>query len=379
MFRAVRSTLRFVPTFVLASLVISASTRAAEHLAADAAKIAAARAKAVEFLKTSQADYGGWTTNRSPGISGLVTAALLESGVSVDDAAAQKALKHLSTYIQPDGGIYSPNSDLKNYETCVALVAFHAANKDRRYDKVIENVRDFLKKLQWNGENGGIKPDDTKFGGAGYGSASRPDLSNTAWLVDALHSAGLSENDPVMKDALVFISRCQNLESEHNTLPEASKVNDGGFYYTPLAGGGPAGGRQAPEGGLRSYGSMTYAGLKSMVYAGLTPDDPRVAAALKWIRKYYSVSENPGMGQAGVFYYYHTFAKSLAAAKLDKIADDKGVEHDWRAELADHLLSAQKPNGSWVNTERQWMETDPNLSTAFALLSLAYCQPAGTK
>ena len=30
---------------------------------------------------------------------------------------------------------------------------------------------------------------------------------------------------------------------------------------------------------LRSYGSMTYAGLKSMIFAGVGPDDPRVKAA----------------------------------------------------------------------------------------------------
>ena len=37
------------------------------------------------------------------------------------------------------------------------------------------------------------------------------------------------------------------------------------------------------DGGLRSYASMTYAGLKSMIYAGLDRDDPRVKAALTYI------------------------------------------------------------------------------------------------
>ena len=124
---------------------------------------------------------------------------------------------------------------------------------------------------------------------------------------------------------------------------------------------------------------MTYAGLKSMVYAGVGPDDLRVVAAVKWIRKNYSVQDNPGMGQAGLYYYYHLFAKSLDAMKLAKVTDDKGVEHDWRKELGDHLISIQKPNGSWVNSEKRWMEGDPNLSTAFALLSLAYCDAPAAK
>jgi squalene-hopene/tetraprenyl-beta-curcumene cyclase len=351
-----------------------AATGGADEPAAGAkAKIAAVREKAIEFLRTSQSADGSWTTNRSPGISGLVVAGLLDNGVSPDDPTLQKAFQNLSSYVQADGGIYSPQSDLRNYETCIALLAFQAANKDGRYDKTIVDAIVFLKKLQWDDEKG-IKADDVKYGGAGYGSNSRPDLSNTAYLVDALKAAGLGKDDPTMKNALVFISRCQNLESEFNTLPLASKVNDGGFLYTP-AGGGDSAAKKADDPALRSYGSMTYAGLKSMVYAGVGPEDKRVVAAVKWIRKFYSVTENPGMGSAGLFYYYHTFAKALDAMNLEKVADDKGVEHEWRKELGAHLVSLQKENGSWVNSEKRWMEGDPNLSTAFALLSLAYCDP----
>ncbi len=338
---------------------------------ADPAKIAAAQAKAIVFLRTTQSDDGSWTTNRTPGISGLVIAALLENGLSHDDPTVEKGIKNLSSFVQADGGIYAPKSDLRNYETCISLLAFHAANKDGRHDKVIAAARDFLKKLQWD-ESKDIKPDDVKFGGAGYGGTSRPDLSNTAYLLDALTAAGVGQDDPAMKNAVIFISRCQNLESEYNTLPEASKINDGGFFYTPAAGGGSAAKKDGDD-GLRSYGSMTYAGVKSMLYAGVGPDDLRVVAAVKWIRKYYSVSENPGMGKAGLFYYYHLFAKALDAMQLSTLKDDKGVEHDWRKELSDHLISIQKENGGWVNSEKRWMEGDPNLSTAFALLTLAHC------
>jgi squalene-hopene/tetraprenyl-beta-curcumene cyclase len=38
------------------------------------------------------------------------------------------------------------------------------------------------------------------------------------------------------------------------------------------------------------------------------------------------------------------------------------------------LLGRQRANGSWVNEDRRWMEGDPNLSTAFALLALAHCR-----
>jgi squalene-hopene/tetraprenyl-beta-curcumene cyclase len=177
-----------------------------------------------------------------------------------------------------------------------------------------------------------------------------------------------------MKKALLFVSRCQNLESAENTSPFAAKVNDGGFYYTVAAGGSSQAG-QTPDGGLRSYGSMTYAGLKSMIYAGVKPDDSRVKAAHEWIEKHYTLDENPGMGGQGLYYYYHTFAKALATLGGDTILTDDGKEHDWRAELAQKLIDTQQEDGSWVNSTPRWLEGDPNLVTAYAVLSLAYCQP----
>jgi len=339
----------------------------------DQAKVAEARQQAIEFLRTTQSDDGSWTSATAPGISGLVTTGLLTGGVDPADPMIEKALKHLKTFVQEDGGIYYIKSDHRNYETSICLLAFQAANHDHRHDKLIANARDFLKKLQWD-DSEDVKPDDVKFGGAGYGKSQRPDLSNTAFLLDALKAAGVGKDDPAMKNAIIFVSRCQNLESEHNTTPFASKVNDGGFYYTP-AGGGNSQAGPTENGGLRSYASMTYAGLKSMIYAGVDEKDPRVQAAFKWIQKHYSIKENPGMGQSGLFYYYHTFAKALDTMNVKALEDAAGKKHDWRAELTNHLLSLQKENGSWVNPEKRWMEGDPNMATAYTLLTLAYTVP----
>jgi squalene-hopene/tetraprenyl-beta-curcumene cyclase len=162
------------------------------------------------------------------------------------------------------------------------------------------------------------------------------------------------------------------LESEHNTTPFSSKNADGGFYYTCAAGGSSAAGPTA-EGGLRSYASMTYSGLKSLLHAGLGPDDPRVKAATAWIRSHYDLRSNPGLGDAGLYYYYHVFAKTLTTLGGWSFEDAKGVSHDWRSELADMLICSQHKNGSWVNGNSRWMEGDPNLVTAYALLALSYC------
>jgi squalene-hopene/tetraprenyl-beta-curcumene cyclase len=119
---------------------------------------------------------------------------------------------------------------------------------------------------------------------------------------------------------------------------------------------------------------MTYAGLKSMIYAGLKPDDPRVKAATDWIRQHYDLESNPGMGDSGLYYYYDTYAKALNALGQETFVDAAGHEHHWRAELTEALVKRQQPDGSWTNSNSRWLEGDPNLVTGYALLALSFCQ-----
>lgn len=367
--------LNFVGLWAVAWAAISSIGQAAEASAQDVdlEKLKKIQSTGINYLKNSQLEDGLWTTETVPGISALVTTALLESGVPASDPVVAKALKRLESYIQKDGGIYYSKSNHRNYETCISIMAFHAANEGGRYDKTIKNAEKFLRGLQWD-KGEGIESSDTFFGGAGYGGHQRPDLSNTQYLIEALRKAGVKSDDPAIQNALVFVSRTQNLESEYNTTPFAAKINDGGFYYTPAAGGTSQAGK-TPDGGLRSYGSMTYAGLKSMIFAGVDEKDKRVKAATEWIRRHYTVKENPGMGLMGLYYYFHTFAKALDAMQVDEFKDAQGTTHNWRAELVDQLAELQNENGSWTNSQKRWYEADPNLATAYALLALSYCEP----
>lgn len=330
------------------------------------------KTRGIDYLRNSQNEDGSWTSADRPGVSGLVTTSLLRSGLKADDPTVAKALSHLESFIQEDGGIYNPQGNHRNYETCIAVMTFQLANSENRYDKTLANAEKFLRGLQWD-EGEGLESNDVAYGGAGYGSHQRPDMSNTQFFIDALKSAGVKEDDPALQKALIFVSRAQNLESEFNQTVHASKINDGGFFYTPAAGGETKAGK-TPNGGLRSYGSMTYAGLKSMIYAGVKRDDPRAQAAWKWIQEFYTLDSNPGMGGQGQFYYYHTFAKTLSVIGEDSVTDKQGTKHDWRAELVEKLASMQKPNGSWVNPADRWYEGDPNLVTAYTLQALSYCQ-----
>jgi len=334
--------------------------------------------RTIVHLQNSQADDGSYSGKFGTGVTSLVLTGMLEHGRSPAEPTIARGLKYLQSHVQPDGGVYLAGTMYRNYETCLAIMCFSAANKhpatSGQYDKIIADAEKFIRNLQWDkGEGHGLE--SLSHGGAGYGKHGRPDLSNTGFLIEALKATGAGEDDPHIQRALVFVSRSQNLETQHNTTPFSAKVGDGGFYYTPAAGGQSQAGETA-GGGLRSYGSMTYVGLKSMLYAGVGPDDPRVKAAYDWARRNYTVEKNPGLGSAGYFYYIHTFAKALATVGEDAIVDDAGVSHDWRQELVEQLAATQLEDGSWVNENERWLESDPNLVSGYVLLALSHCKPA---
>lgn len=331
-------------------------------------------AKAYDFLKRNQAEDGSFSAKSTgPGVTALVVAGLLRNGYPADDPMVSKGMTFLEKSVKADGGVYDKR--LANYTTSVAVLAFQEANKAGKYNAILKNAAQFLKSLQYGDEEG------VKTGGVGYGGKDRPDMSNTQFFLDALQAAGLPKDDPAVQRALKFVNRCQNLPGETNDQPFARKTtkdDEGGLTYTPLD---PDDSRhKTPEGGLRSMGAMTYAGLKSFLYAGVGKDDPRVKGALGWIKRHYTLDENIGMGQAGLYYYYHTFAKAMSALGEPMFEDAKNVKHDWRKELFEALQKRQKSDGSFNNAgDRAFGEADPNLATAFGLLTLSYVKPQSAK
>ena len=368
--------------------------------------------KGVDYLlQKGQAEDGSFSKQLNPAITSLCLSALLANDVAVGDERIRKGLAFVESHVQPDGGIYKKGSNLRNYETSVAIMCFvrardafkktgATAEQSSKYDVTIERAAGFLKGLQWDeGENHG--PGSDFYGGQGYGNHQRPDLSNLQFFLDALKASGEPADSDAVKKALIFASRCQNLPSEHNDLDFAKNIapgEEGGMIYTPVGGGetkvtpakGPAKAgatktkgdesvdnpNDVPQGGLRSYASMTYAGLKSFLYAGVSKDDQRVRAAMAWISNHYDLESNPGLGQQGLFYYYHVFGKTMNAMDENEITDAAGVKHDWRKDLTAQLAKRQKTDGSWTNAENsaRWYEGDPNLVTAYSLLALSYCE-----
>jgi squalene-hopene/tetraprenyl-beta-curcumene cyclase len=364
--------LRFAVPALVAALALTPAVRAADDAYPDRKELQASLDKAYDFLKSKQAADGSWLPRVGPGVTALTAAALVKAGKPADDPVVAKAIEFVTKYVKKDGGVY--DRGLETYTTSLAVVAFKECNAGGKYDKVIDAAVKYLKGVQ---ESNGSDDKELKFGGAGYGTGSRPDTSNTGFFVEALIASGTAKDDPAVKKALAFLSRAQNLPGEYNDQPFAKKGADddkGGFVYEPGAQDDDKSPKRTAGGGLRSEGGMTYAGLKSFLYAGVGKDDPRVKAAVKWIQGHYTLTENPGMKQSGLFYYYHTFSKAMDALGDDVFTDAKGGKHPWRKELFDTLKAKQAQDGSWVNTDKSFMEDRPELCTSFAVLSLSYAR-----
>ena len=328
------------------------------------------------FLRSKQHADGYWGEPTLPAFTAYSLRALL-SDPSLDlkkplPANITKALDWLLAQQKDDGGIYS--TGLATYNTSSAIMALYIADPVKHKESIIK-ARGFLigQQTDW-----GVKgaDDDAFDGGIGYGgSYEHSDLSNTHLALEALYHTRSLATDTGEKDvteldwgaALEFVSRCQNLQATNKT---ENAGNDGGFVYFP--GNSKAGEEIGPDGktALRSYGSMSYAGLLSLVYADLDAEDPRVKAVLKWLSENYTLKENPGLDQQGLYYYYHVMAKTLAAANIPTLATKDGKNVDWRAELSVKVINSQREDGSWINETSRWMENDPILVTSYAVMTL---------
>jgi squalene-hopene/tetraprenyl-beta-curcumene cyclase len=340
-----------------------------------------ALARGLEYLGQQQQQDGSW--RKHPGVTGLVTLAFLQAPHGLTPDYEQRiggGLKFILSNVKPDGTIYGgpPLDPYPNYSTSICLMALVSANRPQDAE-VIRNARAYLIHSQFD-ESKDTARDDPNYGGIGYGRSQRPDLSNTAFALEALHMSeqikALKAGDTELKEpqlhwekALAFLARCQNLPSV-NTNASQSVEDLGGFYYAPTATRGPAVTNATGRVTFRSYGSMTYAGFKSLLYAKLKKDDSRTQAALGWIRSHWTFKENPGMGEQGHFYYLHAMAKALDAFGEPTITDEKGVAHDWRKEMTEAILAMQRDGKFWVNQSGRWEESDPVLVTAYSVLAL---------
>lgn len=351
--------------------------------------VAAAIERGLGFLTKAQNSNGWWSTPEQPAVTALVLTAMnLEPTRKYQRSRTSEMSRgydYLLSCAKPDGSIQ--REGLANYNTSLALLALTSA-ADTNFTPVILAARRYVAGTQI--DMGSPGTNDTPYdGGVGYGSKyQHSDMNNTLTAVEGMRvSEAVLPRD--MRDAAArypdlnwkavahFLQNCQN-------LPEVNKADwvsgdpkdKGGFVYYP--GHSMAGGVTNLDTGkvaLRSYGSMSYGGLLSYIYAKVDKNDPRVTAVRDWLKSNYTMEENPAMGQQGYFYYLHLMTKALDAVGEDRVKLASGQEVAWRDEVAARLLKLQKPDGSWVNPEPRWWEADPVLVTCYAVMTLEMLEP----
>lgn len=366
-------------------------------------------AKAIAFLRTKQdPKSGAWGVAPSapdqpapptfPAFSGLIVSAMLmQPGIDASDPAVSKAIDYMLAQQQPDGGIY--DRLLPVYNTSITLSALAHVDSDAART-AIRKGQDFLRSSQWGAPvlvnspdkpTSAVGPEHPFYGGWGYGNNSRPDISNLSFAVQALADTGVGPDDPAMQRAIIFLQRIQMIEKGAggkviNDQAYAKGSSQGGFIYATASNDKTVGQGQSQAGTidetltsgetvsmLRAYGSVSYAGFKSYLYAGLKKDDPRVTAVLDFVRHNYTLTENPRFGSDGQFYYYVMFARALSAAHVDTVdavgSDGKVTPRNWRADLINQLATMQNDDGSFKSVNKRWMEDNTTLITAYALLA----------
>ncbi len=359
---------------LLAALFFTTASAAAELDAKARKQGMEAWKRGAEFLIKSQNRDGSWSRARMPGITALCIMALHEAPVDVKarDAAIEKGVKSILSFARENGSIApaakGERGAYPTYNTALALLALGELKKPE-HAKVLQAARRWLKAQQV------LQKDAASYGGFGYGEGrgGRADLSNTALALEALYYTEYLDREPFVKEGDVkrlteqnkkmwkdletFLETCHNREKKDDDS-SSKALRNGSFSYIP--------------GKLMTSTSMTYAGLKSMLYAKLERNDPRVKITWSFVQTNYAVDQNPGQGQNGFYSYMHNLAKALAAYGRDTIKLESGETADWRADLVKELAGRQKDDGSWQNAKGRFMESVPELASSYAMISIRH-------
>jgi squalene-hopene/tetraprenyl-beta-curcumene cyclase len=323
--------------------------------------------KGVDYLLKTQNEDGSWGKKPQPAVAALCALALHNaptSNTAARDEAVDAAMAFVLSHVDEEDGairgeapriLFFKLSPWPVYTTSISLVALAEINKPE-YLPVMKAAREYLKSMQ------SAAPDSPTAGGFGYDQRKRPDMSNTNWTLEALYLTRHLDDEPfgtassresskkVWKQANEFLKNMQ-------APPDSEGEHAGGFAY-----------KHKSE--IVATGTMTYAGLKSMIYAEVDDQDPRVRGALKWIGRNYTFEEVPGAKMRGYFYYIQTMTKALGAANVDNVPLEGGKTANWRQDAAGHLISLQRTDGSWYNPDGKYLESLPELVTAYAMISL---------
>lgn len=304
--------------------------------------------RAQRFLIAAQNSDGSWPAGlyagHSEGVNGLVTLALLNSGLPSDHPTVAKALDNLE---------HPRTQPSQTYDMSLVIMALAASDRGRGK---IAALASKLESTQRNAADGG----NWGYSGGGDGW----DNSNTQFAVLALREAayvGIPIERAVWQRAQDHFLRTQ--------IGGVSGRSGAGWAYT--AQGVP-------------YGSMSVAGLASLIVTQeMLRDDSDVApngeinccgsddenqvqqaidAGVRWLDRNLRVESNPGH-EAWLLYYLYGLERAGRFSGQRFFG-----ERDWYREGANYFVTHQNPReGFWISrTESQQVS-----STSLGLLFLS--------
>jgi hypothetical protein len=298
------------------------------------------------FLLAKQNGNGSWDGN--PGTTELVTLALLTAGQTPDSPKVRRAIQY---------SLASRPEDLNNtYAIALQTMVMAAADPRRYQDRIARNAQ-WLVEAQQVSVGGRNARGFAAVGSWSYtiNQAQHGDNSNTQYALLGLHAAGEAGIEipaPVWMAARRYWVSCQQA--------------DGGWQYQPAPGA--------------STGSMTTAGISSLVISGLGLFHGReelrgdsihncgqesvnipLQRAVNWLGMNFQTNQNINAGMQWKHYYLYGLERAGRLAGLRYFG-----RHDWYREGADELVQTQnRGTGGWQGDDSEIH------ATAFALLFLA--------
>jgi len=360
---------------ILAALLAAGAVRA--ELSAELQDQArAAIADGLRWLASVQKDDGSWSNGGFPALTALPLEAFLRArGIAHDAQAPAKAIAYVLACARDDGGIYRKSiiplkGGLATYNTAICMAALHRAG-DPAHARIIQKARTFIAGSQRLG-------DDHYAGGFGYSpNARKTDMLSTLHAVEAMRlTEGVEDLRPASEKraALDWAAVGKYITSMQNTT-NAGAAEAGGFHYAPGKSGAGKGVGADGTVYFRAYGSMTYTGLLGLLYAQVTRDDPRIRSAFDWAARHWSLDENPGLGNQGMYFFYNVLTKALTVYGAPAIPREGAEAVDWRSAVVEKLLALRgrdEKTGAryWTNQNGRFWENDPVLVTAYSIIAL---------
>jgi squalene-hopene/tetraprenyl-beta-curcumene cyclase len=300
--------------------------------------------RGVAWLMSKQSPDGAWRSS---------TYKVLESGRVLTPfllwALAQQSPERLSKHQSAMAKAFANAAVDEAYPTysralwVLALVAHKPAGWQERVSALERELREsqLVERLGWSAVDPEYGAWDMGVVPARKPEAQRPDVSVTAFAVEALRAAGASESDPACVAAKMFTTNVIDRE-------------EGGAFFTPSA----TWAHQNKAGEKRPYGTATADALRIRRACGVPDGDRSSTRLLAWIDDRFRLDAAPGFAAGGdrwdaALQYYWL----LVVARLGH----RGV--DVRARVA----TLQRADGSWANAIALMKEDDPLVATGLAL------------